>query len=179
MSHVCPCCDREFDSKRGVNAHKSQKHNRLEPWQDKTTLEHLYVKRRLSSNQIAEILPCNRGNVKRWLRRHGIERRSQSDAAKLKGLRKPPHHRWHNGYEQVVTQINGKQRGVQIHRLIAVAEYGFDAVSDMVVHHRNGVKWDNRPENIELMGRDEHTAHHWENGDFRNEMQSEGMSQCL
>lgn len=155
----CPCCEREFDSNHAMKVHKSAAHNRIEPWEDKTTMEHLHVKKGMSSREIAEILPCNRGHVKRWLRRHNIQR-SQSEAAKVRYRKDPPHHRWHNGYEQVVTQIDGSQKGVQIHRLLAVSEFGLDAVSGKVIHHKNGVKWDNRPGNIEPMTKEEHQRHH-------------------
>lgn len=155
----CPCCDREFDSGHAMKVHKANAHNRIEPWEDKTTMEYLYLKKKMSSGEIAEVLPCNKGHVKRWLRRHGIER-SQSEAAKVRYRTDLPHHRWHNGYEQVVTQIDGDQKGVQIHRLLAVAEHGFDAVAEKVVHHKNGVRWDNRPENLEPMTKENHQRMH-------------------
>jgi hypothetical protein len=47
------------------------------------------------------------------------------------------------GYEKVVTEYQGKVERVQIHRLVAVAEYGFDAVRDMDVHHTKGPPFDN------------------------------------
>jgi len=45
---------------------------------------------------------------------------------------------------------------VPIHRLVAVAEYGFDAVVDKEIHHKNGMPWDNRPENLEPLSKEEH-----------------------
>jgi len=35
----------------------------------------------------------------------------------------------------------------------------------MEVHHRNGIKWDNRPENIELKETTDHRKHHAEETD--------------
>ena len=159
MTSECPCCGRVFDSRRGMTTHKTQAHNRIEPWEDKTTMEYLYVTKRMSAAEVADVLPCNEGHVKRWLRRHGIER-THSEGAKLRGLKQHPHHRWHNGYEQVVTTNDGEQVGVQIHRLVAVAEYGFDAVEGNVIHHKNEIKWDNRPCNIEPMSRKQHQQKH-------------------
>lgn len=47
-----------------------------------------------------------------------------------------------------------------IHRLIAVAEYGYDTVVDNEIHHESGVGWDNRPSNIRPIEPGEHTALH-------------------
>lgn len=49
---------------------------------------------------------------------------------------------------------------VSHHRLLAVSEFGFDAVSENDVHHINGVEWDNRPNNLELMPHGDHRAYH-------------------
>jgi len=46
------------------------------------------------------------------------------------------------------------------HRLLAVAEWGLDAVRGMDVHHQNNIPWDNRPENLELLTRAEHRREH-------------------
>jgi hypothetical protein len=53
---------------------------------------------------------------------------------------------------------------VSVHRLLAVAEYGFDAVVDMHVHHKNRIKWDNRGKNIKLLDSSEHIKHHHDEG---------------
>lgn len=61
---------------------------------------------------------------------------------------------WHDNRE-------GEDLYVKVHRLLAVAEFGFDAVADAeVVHHTTEFKQDNRPGAIELLGRGEHTAMH-------------------
>jgi len=46
---------------------------------------------------------------------------------------------------------------VPIHRLVAVAKFGVDAVASSVVHHKNGVRFDNRPENLEIYSNKEHS----------------------
>lgn len=56
--------------------------------------------------------------------------------------------------------INGEQNYVSTHRLLAVAEYGFNAVTGKDVHHLNGIPWDNRASNIELIEPGDHTALH-------------------
>lgn len=64
------------------------------------------------------------------------------------------------GYERLITCEDGKPVYCYAHRLLAVAKYGFEAVKGMDVHHKNGCKFDNRIENIELLTHEEHTRHH-------------------
>lgn len=63
-------------------------------------------------------------------------------------------------YEMWTSYEDGKQRKVYVHRLLAVAEYGFDKVVNNHVHHKNELKWDNRPDNIELLTSQEHLREH-------------------
>lgn len=57
--------------------------------------------------------------------------------------------------------IDYSQNYVRVSRLLAVAEHGFDAVGPGVdIHHKNGIPWDNRPANIEVIDKGEHAALH-------------------
>lgn len=42
------------------------------------------------------------------------------------------------------------------HRLIAEQIIGRELTKDEIVHHKNGKRWDNRPENLEVMNKIEH-----------------------
>jgi hypothetical protein len=53
-----------------------------------------------------------------------------------------------DGYEVTHLSVNGRQRYFRIHRLMAVTFLG---ESPMHVHHKNGVKSDNRLENLEYL----------------------------
>lgn len=65
------------------------------------------------------------------------------------------------GYEYWTgSEIIDDKGQVYVHRLVAVAEHGFDDVSNAIVHHKNGVPWDNRPENLEVMTQSEHVRRH-------------------
>lgn len=61
------------------------------------------------------------------------------------------------------TGVGGKGRRVRVHRLIAIAK-GTDPnkvfSGDYDIHHLNGVKFDNRPENIEVIRHDKHAELH-------------------
>lgn len=65
-----------------------------------------------------------------------------------------------SGYAYWQDGHGGEKNSVYIHRLLAVAEHGFDAVADSEVHHKNGVGWDNRPDNIEPLTPKEHRQRH-------------------
>jgi hypothetical protein len=69
-----------------------------------------------------------------------------------------------NNFGHVVWRVSGtksaNRQSLPVHRLLAVAEYGTEAVKDKVVHHKNNIPFDNRLSNIELMDSSEHARHH-------------------
>lgn len=71
------------------------------------------------------------------------------------------------GYEVISNTYKGKRDRFKHHRLLAVAEFGFEAIKDKVIHHKNNHRWDNRPANIEPMTHSEHAQTHgvWDNLD--------------
>lgn len=131
------------------------------PWRDEETIRELYVEKKLSTTEIGERLNCDSKTVSRWLEKHGIEARGRVEAMTRVKRKEPVRYRTHpRGYEHWRCQIDGTKRTVYVHRLVAVAEWGFDAVADKHVHHKNEVPWDNRPENLELLAPGDHHRHH-------------------
>jgi len=124
-----------------------------EPYQDADLLEVLYWEKQMSMSEVADELGCVVSTISRWVDNLDIGARKHT-------WEKPPHHYFHHGYERWETKVDGVKQTVKVHRLLAVAEYGFETVCDMDVHHKNGVPWDNRPENIELKEHSEHTSIH-------------------
>lgn len=59
---------------------------------------------------------------------------------------------------------NNNQGYVFEHRLVAEQKLGRLLTKDEVVHHINGDKSDNRPENLEVCLRSEHVHHHFTSG---------------
>jgi len=53
-----------------------------------------------------------------------------------------------------------KVYGKHTHRVVAEMMLGRELFPDEVVHHKNGDKTDNRPENIEVMTRGQHASLH-------------------
>lgn len=132
------------------------------PWRDESVMRELYIERELSINQIADELPCGATCVRNWLNNHDIPIRSISQAKIIREGNKynAPLRMNAEGYEVFWTSQQDGNKCVWHHRLMMVAEHGFDALYGMDVHHKNEIQWDNRPENLELVPTGKHRGQH-------------------
>ena len=136
------------------------------PWLDADRLEARYVDDELSITQIADRWDCSRYVIEKWLHEHEIPTRSPVDAQILREQCNPvPYHLNHEGYPIWRHQYDNEIHILRVHRLLAVAEFGFDAVCGMDVHHKNDLSWGNWPNNLELVTPAEHARLHYEAGD--------------
>lgn len=137
--------------KYGIEARTNGGYTEDEPWKDKETLLDLYHSQNMNMKEVAEELGCTAMSVHKYLHKYDIQ------------VRSPKHTRAEvplcNQYDGYVSWSHGGKT-VFVHRLAAVAWYGFESVSDRVVHHENGVKYDNRESNLEPMTRAEHRRVH-------------------
>jgi DNA invertase Pin-like site-specific DNA recombinase len=123
------------------------------PWRDADLLETLYWEKGMNQQEIADAVGCSDVTISSWMEKLGVDVQT---AAK----RPATHYIRNDGYEMCQSRLGGETDNVQVHRLLAVAEYGFDAVVDKHVHHKNHIRYDNRPQNIEVKSPKEHAFHH-------------------
>jgi len=65
-----------------------------------------------------------------------------------------------NGYFQIILHNNGKKRQFQVHRLVCAAYIG-EMPEGREVNHKNGIKTDNRVENLEYVTHSENMYHRY------------------
>lgn len=130
-------------------------------YKDPIVLDRLYNEEGLRTPAIADKLGVSATTIRKYMDRGGIERQTQGEAAKE--IHRVPYAGYHMtsaGYHMWASSWDGEQDFVYVHRLLAVAEHGFDAVVDSDVHHQNGVPWLNYHDNIELLSSSDHTSQH-------------------
>lgn len=139
-------------------------------------LRYLYEVKRLSTLEIADMIGQRKAAVRRKMAKVGIERRTIKEAIAVskthtsRAIRYGPEiHTWkggkknHGGYVMIMCKghPHASRHGyVFEHRLVMEKHLGRHLRPDEVVHHRNGVKDDNRLENLEVATRSEHIAKH-------------------
>jgi len=124
-----------------------------EAYKDADILYDLYWNRRIPTTKMADILSVSKKTILNWMRKHDIDRRP--------ARRRPwATYTMVNGYMRWTTKVGDSTESVDVARLLAVAEYGYDAVVGKDVHHKNGIRWLNYPDNIELKTPSEHRRDH-------------------
>lgn len=145
---------------------------RYMPWRDEDLMRRLYVEEGLDQREIAEKFDVSLTTVCNWMQKHGIEARGHEWN---RMMIRASYRTTKSGYEawrSSSRKLDG-QASFPVHRLAAVAWFGIDAVKGNVTHHKNGVPWDNRECNLELMSQSEHASHHdherWSRFDSKEE----------
>ena len=98
------------------------------PWRDESLLYELYWEQELSTVKIADKLGCTQQTVSKWMQKFDIPRRDAREAAPNR--RRHPAVFTDRGYVICASNYRGTTDSVGIHRLVMVAERGFDAVAD-------------------------------------------------
>jgi transposase len=128
------------------------------PWRDEGLMRTLYLDELMSQNALSELFDCSISTVGNWLDRHGIRKRTPSEAAQAM---------WGTlGYAPTRVQPDGHivwescEQAMGVHRLLAAAHWGTEVLEESHIHHKNGIPWDNRIENLEVLSPEEHHSQH-------------------
>jgi hypothetical protein len=120
-------------------------------------LERLYVTEQRPFSEIAKMFNVAGITVSLWLRKYGIPRRSMSESLKLRGFKGDRNPAWkggrylRSGYVFIHTPSHpgANNNGyVKEHQLSWEAAHGAYLPKGKVIHHINGIRDDNRPENL-------------------------------
>lgn len=138
----------------------------MEEYKTYPVLHNLYVVQRMSDSEIASYFDVSRSTISYWRNKHNIEAITDKERSRYKPatfyIDNEGYEQWNNGTDQ-----NGDGgESVRVHRLVAVAMHGLDAVKDKSIHHKNGFKRDNRHKNLEIVDQSEHLKTHRNNGDL-------------
>lgn len=124
-----------------------------------------------SISELARRLGIKNDTLRTWFLKRGIEIRTSGYVSpKSVTHRGADHHNWkggttHHADGYVYVMVPGhpfadKDGYVLEHRLVMEQQLGRYLTSSELVHHKNEVKDDNRPENLELTSRSAHMVHH-------------------
>lgn len=132
---------------------------------DGSWLREKYYDEQMSAGEIADELGCEKSAVYGQMDKRDMERRSKEEGAAM-------YHRneWAgyyvrpNGYVMTRAKVNRQEVAVGIHRLIAISDGAdpYEIFGGKHVHHKNGIPWDNRSENLEVVSNSDHISKHVE-----------------
>jgi len=133
----------------------------IKKFHDEDWLRDQYVNEKRSMRDIAEECGVSPSGVKKWIDRFDIKTRGPSEYHKHGPA---SFFTTKTGYEFAASKNNYEADSVAIHQLTMIAEgvnpYKIFSQGRYHVHHKNAVKWDNRPENLEIKAASVHQADH-------------------
>lgn len=139
----------------------TNRHSMTEDYNHKEWLKSKYRSEKMSIGEMAEEAGVSQATILDNMDRHGLTRRTRGATRALRNPGEGFYHAGWGGYETIVAQTERGQVTFGLHRLVAIAEYGYEEVGEGVVHHKNNIPWDNRPSNLKVMTEEEHATHHY------------------
>lgn len=164
------CCSRTCASQLRLG--KNSRPGYLKHHLDEAEIERLYVEEKMAPYMIGERFNVAHQTITDRLKKRGVQLRTLGEAIKLTVKKGSDCHWWkggkrkdHNGY--IVIRDPGHRLAnvggyVKEHHLAWEKANGKELPKGWIVHHLNGIRDDNRPENLVALDRHIHTER--ENG---------------
>jgi len=134
--------------KNNIERRRCGRQTEYEKLEDKEWLKEQYYQKGRTCKEIADELGTYSGRVSQWLKKHDISPTEH------------PYVGFNDGYLEIHTGVDGESKHAQVHRLAAVAWFGYDEIAGKEIHHKNGVRWDNRESNLEPLSVSDHRSLH-------------------
>ncbi|GAB7018708.1 HNH endonuclease [Halostagnicola bangensis] len=135
------------------------------PWQDIEVLKTLYWEQEMSTRDVSDKLGTSHVTIREWLNRHDLGTRQRGEAIGMARQQEGVTlYTDDKGYKRWIVTDPDKQRSVRVHQLLAIShgaepEKVFSG-GEYHCHHKNHMKCDNTPSNIELVTAEEHAQLH-------------------
>lgn len=129
-------------------------------YKDREVLNRLYWDEGLSIREIGGEFDVSGSTIRYWMDKIGIDRRDKRAATRTEFA---PYSTDPLGYERWRATGFGDDVTARVHRLVAVAggaDPGDVYSESSQTHHKNGIPWDNRPSNIEVLDEPDHKRVH-------------------
>jgi len=139
------------------------------PYHDPDTLLKLHWEENLSLREIGRKFDVSHKTISYRFDKHDLDRRGVGGEQRYASFGLAHPNSDSSGYEWWRLKQNRENIRVSVHRLLAVSEYGLDKIRGKIIHHKNGISWDNRPENIIPMENSEHSKMHHKQNDLNTE----------
>ena len=133
------------------------------PWRDKETLEYLYNVRKKTQKEIADRFGKSDATICRQMENNDVQTRSKSVAFTLANPGAGHVLQDARGYEMVKHSVGDTTKNYPVHRLAAVAWFDIDPFDSSIhVHHKDGMKFNNSEDNLEIKSKRSHHRQHYE-----------------
>lgn len=130
------------------------------PWHDKETLKQMYHGEGLSTRQIGDHFDVEPETIRNQMKKYDIERRTAEEGVRERYKYDVTYAVNEDGYVIVQSAYEGDLDRFRLHRLLATIDYDLSELKGNVVHHKNGMKVDNRRENLVPLSREKHVLEH-------------------
>lgn len=134
------------------------------PWRVREVLVETYFIRHMSLSETADVLGCSAKTVLKWMERHGFPRRDKiEELRRVNSVNRASYSQTNDGHQIWKSYHDGETTTVGVHVLTAIADGAdpYEVFSDGThIHHKNGVPWDNRGDNLEVLTISKHRRTH-------------------